>query len=372
VAAARAAKNLLTAAFCCCGGARLVRWLARRTFPGAVRVLYCHDIRALESESAGAPGALTAAEFERRLRHIKRHYGFLSIEQAVSRLRGAATDHDLPVMLTFDDGYRSFARLAYPILREHAIPVVLCVTTGTVGERGLWTDEVREAIQRALFATVTLPLSPARLKLGDAASRAAAAEALIAELKRLPDRERRRAVRELCDRAGPPRDRRRKMLDWEELRQLARDALVAIGAHSVSHPILSRMEEPEAEAEIRGSRQELERELGIPITVFSYPNGRKEDFTEACQQMAAAAGYSIAFSTMGGLAQPGCDLYAIPRASFAWEPWPRFVLRMAGLDDLLARARELRRRRRAGTGESPLASEVQMHSRSLAPDAREH
>jgi peptidoglycan/xylan/chitin deacetylase (PgdA/CDA1 family) len=364
-------KRFAALAFCCCGGARLVRWLARRAFPGAVRVLYCHDICAFEPGTARAPGPLNAAEFERRVLHIKRHYGFLTLEQALARLRSEPAARGLPVMLTFDDGYRSFARLAYPILRQHAIPVVLCVTTGAVAERGLWTDEVREAIQRAVFATVTTPLSQARLKLGDPASRAAAAEALIAELKRLPDRERRRAVRELCERAGPPRDWRRKMLDWDELRQLARDGLVTIGAHSVTHPILSRMEEPEAEAEIRGPRQELERALGIPVTVFSYPNGRQEDFTAACQQMAAAAGYGIAFSTMGGLARPGCDLYAVPRGSLAWEPWPRFVLRMAGLDDLRERARQLRRCR-AGKGESPPAAEAQMRSQSLVGDLRKN
>ena len=325
-----AAKTGVLAAFCVCGGARLVRWVARRAFPGAVRVLYCHDIAPTGADRSCAPGSLDVEEFERRLVHIRRHYGFISIEQARSRLRGEQAGGRIPVILTFDDGYRSFAEYVHPLLRRHDIPAALFVTTGAVGGSGIWSDDVRDA---------------------------GGSESLIEELKLVPDEVRRRVVRELCERAGLRADRGRRILTWEELRELARDPLVTIGAHTVTHPILSRMGEEAAAREIRESKQTLERELGLPVTAFSYPNGLREDFTEHCRRVVADAGYRIAFSTMGGPAQPGGDLYAVPRSCLAREPWSRFVLRMAGRDELLARARAiLRRSLRTGAAapESPL------------------
>lgn len=367
----RAMRDGALTAFCLVGGARLLRWLSRRAFPGAVRVLYCHDVLAAlgeETSGATAPGALSASELEQRVVHIKRHYGFATVDEAVSRLRGERPARGMPVVLTFDDGYLSFARSVYPILRQHGIPAALCVATGAVGGSGLWTDEVRDAVQRTPSASLRLSAHEARL--GDAPSRSRAAEALLGELKRMPDEKRRRAVFDVCARAGQRAEAPRRMLNWDELRQLARDPLITIGAHTVTHPILARMTEQAAEREMRQSREILRQELGIPVTVFSYPNGRAEDFTEACERMAAAAGYRIAFSTTGGLARPGCDLYAVPRNSLALESWSRFVLRMAGLDELRERVRSALARRPAA-GAPRAAVDAQVNLPRVASDARE-
>jgi peptidoglycan/xylan/chitin deacetylase (PgdA/CDA1 family) len=372
----RALKSWIWSALCALGAARGLRWLSRRAFPGAVRVLYCHEVLPCRartgSEDVGAPGRLTVAELERRLLHVKRHYGFISMDQALSRLRGATPGSRVAVALTFDDGYRGFAQHVHGLLRRHGVPATLCVTTAAVGTRGLWTDEVRAAVAQPALVSVVLPVSGRRLDLGGALSRAQAGEALIAELKRTPDEKRRRLVRELGERAGVPPESERRMLSWEELRELVRDPLVTIGAHTIGHPILSRMREDEAGVEIHGSRRHLERELGIPITIFSYPNGTGDDFTDACRRMARVAGYRVALSTIGGLARPGCDLYALPRTCLAAEPWPRFVLRMAGLDDVLERIRGRRRRGGVGRGEPAGAAETPARLPSLAGDAGEH
>jgi len=309
------------------GGARLLRRLLRRAFPGAVRVLYCHDVlpdsgrcpTSLLPSSRGrarVEGYLHAAEFERRLLHLKRHYGFISLEQAIARLSGEERARGIRVLLTFDDGYRGVFDQGYPVLSRHGIPALICVATSEVGGPGLWTDAVRNAAGWLVLA---------------------GADALVEKLKRLPDADRRCAVDDLCRRAGPAIEQARRMLDWDELRRLASDPLIAIGAHTMTHPILSTQPDAEAEAEIAGSRREIERQLGIAPIAFAYPNGSAADFTPAHARMAQAAGFRVAFSTIPGLARPGCDLFAVGRTCLVNEPWPRFVLRMAGLDDLGAR-----------------------------------
>ena len=51
------------------------------------------------------------------------------------------------------------------------------------------------------------------------------------------------------------------------------------GPHSMTHPILSRVNETDSAAEIRGSWRRLQEELSSPVPIFCYPNGREEDFS---------------------------------------------------------------------------------------------
>ena len=52
--------------------------------------------------------------------------GFLSVEEALPAKS---------VVITVDDGHESFYRLAFPLLKKHAVKVTLFVTTDTVGTR---------------------------------------------------------------------------------------------------------------------------------------------------------------------------------------------------------------------------------------------
>ena len=373
VRVSRTAKAFLPRALCALGGARLLRWLSRRAFPGGVRALYCHDIAPAAGSGdtcVRAPGSLDAAEFERRLVHIQRHYGFISADDLRRRLQGERIGGALPAALTFDDGYQSFITEVYPILLRHHVPAALFVTTGAVGTTGLWTDEVRALVEQAGANGLTLRLSGRELRLDRPASLADATAALIAELKRLPEASRRSALHHLRSDAGRECRLHNRMLSWDELQMLARDSLVTIGAHTVTHPVLSRTEDEQARHEIASSGRELQERLDIAVTAFGYPNGGREDFTATHRQMVAEAGFDMAFSTIPGVAMPGSDAYAIPRTCLASEPWPRFVLRMAGMDDLLDLLRRSLRRRVVRRGASPAAADAGLHLQSAQTKER--
>jgi peptidoglycan/xylan/chitin deacetylase (PgdA/CDA1 family) len=63
-------------------------------------------------------------------------------------------------------------------------------------------------------------------------------------------------------------------ITWDELRTM-RDAGMTIGSHSRSHPYLTRVTDPtKLRNEIVGSKQVLEKELGVTITEFAYPFGQ--------------------------------------------------------------------------------------------------
>lgn len=176
--------------------------------------------------------------------------------------------------ITFDDGLRSNIEVAYPILQRLGLRAIFFVCPGLI-ERGgwLWTQEMRcrlatlgEAALRELALHLGLP---------------ATADGLVEWMKRLPLGER-LAAEEAVRAATPgfrPSAAEREELDlatWDELRRLD-PAIVEIGSHTLTHPILSSLDAKRSESEVRDSRAAIEREIGRPADLFCYPNG---DFDE--------------------------------------------------------------------------------------------
>jgi len=74
---------------------------------------------------------------------------------------------------------------------------------------------------------------------------------------------------------NPPSDYR--PITWTQARQLESD-VVSFAPHSVTHNILSRLDDSRLEAEIKHSWQTISAELENPLKVFCYPTGRQEDY----------------------------------------------------------------------------------------------
>ncbi|MBI4395260.1 MAG: polysaccharide deacetylase family protein [Candidatus Omnitrophica bacterium] len=77
-------------------------------------------------------------------------------------------------------------------------------------------------------------------------------------------------------------------------KDLAGDPLVILGAHTLSHRILTELEPKEMEAEIVQSKRKLEEALGKPVHYFCYPTGV---FNEEVMNLVGQAGYRLAFTT---------------------------------------------------------------------------
>ncbi len=65
----------------------------------------------------------------------------------------------------------------------------------------------------------------------------------------------------------------RLVMNWDELRTLAADPLVAIGAHTKGHFAIAKLADERALEEMVGSANRLESELGKRPAHFSFPYG---------------------------------------------------------------------------------------------------
>ena len=99
---------------------------------------------------------------------------------------------------------------------------------------------------------------------------------------------------------------------------------MAIGAHTVTHPILARLDPTNARHEIGASREHLEGLLGERVSLFAYPNGVPlHDYLPEHVEMVRQCGFSAAVSTSWGAASRRTDRFQLPR----FTPWDRSRMR---------------------------------------------
>jgi peptidoglycan/xylan/chitin deacetylase (PgdA/CDA1 family) len=270
------------------------------------------------------PDEWDAAEFDRICSWMSQWARVLPLDEAMERL---ATG-DLPpraACLTFDDGYADNHLVARPILMKHGLCATFFVSTGFLDGGRMWNDTITETVR--MSRRETLEFAGPRLRslsgmsLQTQAERRATLRQLIRAVKYLQPAERAEALDELLPVAGVqahqlPTD---LMMSSEQLR-LLRSSGMQIGAHTVTHPILARLDDRRAEQEIADSREALQGLLGEKISLFAYPNGRPgEDYGARDVALVRRLGFRGAVSTAPGAARRTSDCYQLPR----FTPWDR-------------------------------------------------
>jgi len=89
------------------------------------------------------------------------------------------------------------------------------------------------------------------------------------------------------------------MMDWDQVREMQR-AGIEFGAHTMHHPILTRISLDEVRAEVEGSKSRIEKELGQPALSFAYPNGQSSDLNDEIESIVANTGIRAAFTLLNG------------------------------------------------------------------------
>jgi peptidoglycan/xylan/chitin deacetylase (PgdA/CDA1 family) len=87
-----------------------------------------------------------------------------------------------------------------------------------------------------------------------------------------------------------------RLMDADELRELAAAELVEIGSHTNTHSDLSTASEQQALHEMSSSKDALEQLLDRPVTSFAYP---KCGYSSPCPDAARRAGYELAVTCEG-------------------------------------------------------------------------
>lgn len=201
--------------------------------------------------------------FERQLEWFRSEFEPVSLTEAVTRLqRGDVGGRELVV--TFDDGFRNQALNAAPLLREAGFNACFFLITRLVGAVG---DDARAFCSGRLH------------------------------LPRPVD-----------------------VMRWDDARRVL-ELGHEVGSHTRTHPNLAGLDAGGLEAELRGSREELEQRLGRPVPHVSAPYGNAASFAASVSHAAREAGYASCSSALRGINPAATDVYALRRDHLS-AGWP--------------------------------------------------
>jgi peptidoglycan/xylan/chitin deacetylase (PgdA/CDA1 family) len=110
---------------------------------------------------------------------------------------------------------------------------------------------------------------------------------------------------------------------------MAKDG-VTFGAHTHTHPILSKLDEHKAKEEIRLSKEIIEQQVGKPVYHFAFPNGRNEDFTDALRLYCKEIGFRSVLTAEYGNIKLESNPFALNRVGIDPD-FPCWVMDIARL-----------------------------------------
>jgi len=254
------------------------RALGQTVFPGVVVLCY-HGLRADQWPDGSMPFEnlhVRASTFEQHCRVVRDACDPISLDDWRAALAGGAPLPARPVLITFDDGYRSVLTIGAGVLAANRLPAVVFACTEPMERRRLlWFDAVacrdgEEAVQSWKSRGYS--------------------EWLDACASRTPS---------IGD------DDPRALMTPDDVAELSRQPGIEIGAHTARHPILSHASAGEQRAEIEQSRTALEHWTGKAVRAFAYPNGQPGvDYDAMTTGIVGELGFDFAFTMRSTFARP--------------------------------------------------------------------
>lgn len=271
----------------------------RRANRGKALILMYHRF------SQSDDGFSTSARvFSEHLEYLKRHYSLVPLSQLARHIRGGERLPSGLAAITIDDGFRDAYEVAFPLLRQYNAPATVFAVTDFL-DRKTWmrTDKIRFIISRSSLEKLetTVNGSTLRLELNGPGSRLDAAALVNEMLKKLPEKEKEEALARIASNLNvrvpelPPDEY--AALTWDQAREMDSNG-VEIASHTLTHPILTNVDDERLYRELHESRARVESMLGHEVKSFCYPNG---NYSERVIREVERAGYDCAVTTRNGL-----------------------------------------------------------------------
>lgn len=273
--------------------------------------------------------AVSPTHFEEHLDVVRRTRHPLSLSEFIRHFKSGTLPLDA-LALTFDDGYADNLAAGKPRLVAADVSATVFLATGYLDRPGaIWSDELARLVllengpanleltvrgQSVLFELGTE--SPARedgtTPAESLVTRRATLWRISETLRVLEDEERAPIMAKLRSIFGNPiyHGSLPRAMTSEEVQTLVADGLVTIGAHTVTHPVLPKLEPAACRREIRQSKIASESLVGAPVAGFAYPYG---DFNDQVREAVRDSGFAFACSVQCGPVVATSDAFALPR-----------------------------------------------------------
>jgi peptidoglycan/xylan/chitin deacetylase (PgdA/CDA1 family) len=263
---------------------------------------------------------MPVSEFDRQMAWLAGHASVLPLRELAERLARRAVLPSRAVAVTFDDSFKNVHDVALPVLRRYGVPATFFVTSGFVGSnRRFWVDRIEHWINRTSCGRLDLMIgdTPFAVPIGTREQRIEAVSRIKQVLKNVRPVVRESACAALQQAAGVA-DSGDDVDNYANMRadDVARlDAPPAyeVGGHTVNHEILSYLDAPSLQYEVRECQRQLRDVIGRPVDLFSYPEGQAHHFNETVIGGLKRADVVVCPTAIWGFNPPGTDSFWLKR-----------------------------------------------------------
>ncbi|MFA7429218.1 MAG: polysaccharide deacetylase family protein [Rhodospirillaceae bacterium] len=290
-----------------------------RTQPRAgVRVLRYHSVSPLGAAYRADAISVSPADFARQMRFLARHYTVIGLDRVADHIIDGTPLPPRAACITFDDGYKDNVVHAFPILADLRLPATFFITAGPVVlGTSFWVAWVQHLVMTTAYLDRLAAAFDLTVQGGtEAQRRQKLADALTALAARRSTEWRDAMIADAVTAApdAPPLDRAPYMMTVEDLRTLHAGGMT-IGAHTVTHPILSSQDDATALHELTEARRLLEDAIGAGVHHLAYPNapGVLVNFDDRTRRLARQAGYRSGNTSRRGMVDATSDPLALTR-----------------------------------------------------------
>lgn len=268
------------------------------------------------SESSDAH-SVSGIEFEAHLEYLKKNAHVVSLNELVRLISEGEKLPANTTAITIDDGYKDAYEIAFPLLRKHELPATLFAITDFVDQKiWLWTDLMRFVLLETNSTEIYMNRENGediRGRLAGENSRIELAGRINEELKKLPEAEKTERIREFAGMMHvsipdvPTQSY--SAITWEQALEMDRTG-IAIESHTVTHPILTNVDEIGLKSELAASKEILEKHLEKKVRHFCYPNGT---YDQRVRDAVEKAGYASSVTTKYGFCGAASGLFELKR-----------------------------------------------------------
>ncbi|MDH3579110.1 MAG: polysaccharide deacetylase family protein [Hyphomicrobiales bacterium] len=198
-----------------------------------------------------------------------------------------------PLLITFDDSFRSTLEIAAPIMKKYGVPGVAFLNPEMITGKAFCLDNLM-----SYLVSKHGPDALAAILSENGAERLTVGDCLANHVARGTLQDRRNLKRRILDRLGCA-----EADLWEESALYLRPSDVKefatfgleVGNHSASHVHCRTLKNGELSEEIGRSRQTLDSLSGAEVRTFAFPYGNSKDSTPAALGEIRQSGHAMIF-----------------------------------------------------------------------------
>lgn len=295
--------------------------LFKPTFGGVGAIFMLHHVRPADKRGPFSPNRIlevTPEFLEETIQWVlAQDYEIVSLDEAQRRL----TERDFRrrfVCFTLDDGYMDNYLHALPVFQKYNAPFIIYIHTGLPDDNAvLWWWMLEDIVRDNDKVDIQLNGDDAHFVTETLHQKQQAYDRIYWAIRLMPAAIQGPTVQGIVDRyhIDPTPVRRNLAISWDRIAELAANELATIGAHTLSHPALSRLPLEEMRDEVAQSRAIIEQRIGRPVRHFAYPYGDPGSAGIREFRVIRELGFTTATTTRKGVLFPehASHLEALPR-----------------------------------------------------------